>query len=346
MNTVTTQQTQHLPMPTMPPSNNGSGHKAVRFIKTKDLDRQDWLTARKQGIGASDASAAVGLNPYKSQLELWLEKTGRMSEQAITQEQEDTSPMYWGTVLEEIVAKHYQKRTGHKVRRVNAILQHPEHAFMLANLDREIVGSDQVQILECKTAGFFGAKYWSEGVPEYIQIQVQHQLAVTGKQSADVAVLVAGQEFRIYHLQRDDDLIHNLIQLEAEFWRYVEDDVPPPVDGSASSAMALQLLYPQDQGQTVDFKAIHELSDKFAELIQTRLQLEQTEAKEALLKQQLQQAMGEATKAEFATGSISWKRSKDSWQLDSKRLVKDQPQLLDQYGIAKAGSRRFIVNID
>ena len=50
---------------------------ALRLVSTKELPREDWLQIRKQGIGSSDAAAAVGLNPYKSQLELWMEKTGR-----------------------------------------------------------------------------------------------------------------------------------------------------------------------------------------------------------------------------------------------------------------------------
>jgi putative phage-type endonuclease len=87
--------------------------------------------------------------------------------------------MFWGTLLEPIVAAHYTKRTGNKVRRVNAVLQHPKHPWMLANVDREVVGSSEVQILECKTAGIHGARLWKDGVPEYVQLQVMHQLAVT-----------------------------------------------------------------------------------------------------------------------------------------------------------------------
>ncbi len=78
------------------------------------------------------------------------------------------------------------------MRKVNAVLQHPDKPWMLANIDREVVGASGVQILECKTAGEFGSRLWKDGVPEYIQQQVQHQLAVTGKHAADVAVLLCG----------------------------------------------------------------------------------------------------------------------------------------------------------
>jgi putative phage-type endonuclease len=93
--------------------------------QTTPSKSSQWLQARQQGIGASDAATAVGLNPYKSQLELWMEKTGRIIPQQ--PDPNEDSPMVWGTKLEPIVAEHYAKRTQSKVRRVNAILQHSEY---------------------------------------------------------------------------------------------------------------------------------------------------------------------------------------------------------------------------
>ena len=161
---------------------------ATRLVDTKLLDRKEWLEFRKSGIGSSDAAAAVGLNPYKSPLELWMEKTGRTAANEEPAGLDD--PRYWGTLLEPYVATAYQHQTNHRVRKVNAVLQHPTFPFMLANIDREVVGDPEVQILECKTAGEFGSRLWRDGVPEYVQLQVQHQLAVTGKAAADVAVLL------------------------------------------------------------------------------------------------------------------------------------------------------------
>lgn len=163
------------------PTSPAKGRPALKLVKTASLNRGEWLEVRKGGIGSSDAAAAVGLHPYKSQLQLWMEKTGRDGQLPVVDPQDDSSPMYWGTLLEPIVAAHYTRRTGHKVRRVNAVLQHPEHPWMLANIDREVTGAADVQILECKTAGIHGARLWRDGVPEYVQLQVMHQLAVTGK---------------------------------------------------------------------------------------------------------------------------------------------------------------------
>ncbi|WP_175911894.1 lambda-exonuclease family protein [Burkholderia sp. BCC1640] len=317
---------------------------ALRLVDTKGLDREDWLTVRKSGIGGSDAAAAVGLNPYKSQLELWLEKTGRDVDLEKPDPKDTTHPVFWGALLEPIVAAAYSQQTGNRVRKVNAVLRHPSVNFMLANLDREVTGAD-VQILECKTAGINGAKLWRDGVPEYVQLQVQHQLAVTGKPAAHVAVLVCGQQLDVHRIDRDDELIEKLIELEARFWQFVESDTPPPADGSDSADRALRCLFPRDAGSTVDFSDDRNLSATFANLVIVRAEIETREEVECQLKQRIQQSMGEASRAIFETGEVSWKRSKDSSGIDLKELLAHHPEIASQYTITKPGSRRFLVSV-
>lgn len=316
---------------------------ALKLVRTKAMPREEWLAVRKQGIGSSDAAAAVGLNPYKSQLELWLEKTGRDGNLPKVDPFNEESPTYWGNILEPIVAAHYSHRTGNRVRRVNAVLQHPDLSWMLANIDREIIGTSDVQILECKTAGINGTRLWKEGVPEYVQLQVQHQLAVTGKTAADVAVLMGGQYLEIHRILRDDVLIDRLIQLERTFWHHVESDTSPPADGSESAELALRCLYPQDWGATLDFRQDRLLSATFADLLSVRQRLADLQKREAQCKQSIQQVMGEASRAKFEVGEITWKKSKDSVRLDVTRLLKDQPDLMKRYSITQTGSRRFVV---
>lgn len=332
--------TQSLPRP----ANRKAGRGVLRLVSTKDLSRDAWLDVRKRGIGSSDSSAAIGLNPYKSQLELWLEKTNRDQGLAKPDPDDDTAPVFWGVILEPIVASQYQRRTGNKVRKVNAVLQHPEIPWMLANIDREVVGSAEVQILECKTAGINGARLWRDGVPKYVEVQVMHQLAVTGKQAADVAVLLGGQQLEVYRIERDELLIQHLIELERQFWHYVETDTPPPADGSDSAEQALRLLYPEDDGEERDFSQDTELSEAFCTLKHVRLTLTELNQREGELKQQLQQAMGTASKARFADGSISWKKARDSLGVDTSALFKDHPDLKARYQTTRPGSRRFLVS--
>jgi putative phage-type endonuclease len=257
---------------------------------------------------------------------------------------DEGSPTYWGSLLEPIVAAHYTKRTGNRVRRINAVLQHASEPWMMANIDREIMGDGTVQILECKTAGLNGARLWKEGVPEYVQLQVMHQLAVTGKNAADVAVLICGQELQVHRIARDEQMIAHLIELERAFWRHVETEQAPPADGSDSADRALRCLYPQDSGISVDFSEDLELSAAFSDLITVRHVLTENLKREADLKQRIQQQMGDASKAVFESGHVSWKRSKDGNGFDLGRLLQDRPELATQYSIITPGTRRFLVN--
>ena len=317
---------------------------ALKLVKTHDLNRDEWLAFRKKGIGSSDAAAAAGLNPYKSQLELWMEKTGRDAGLPKIDPNDESSPTYWGTLLEPIVAAHYTKRTGNRVRRINAVLQHPFEPWMLANIDREVLGDSGVQVLECKTAGLNGVRLWKEGVPEYVQLQVMHQLAVTGKSAADVAVLVCGQELQVHRIQRDEQMIANLIEVERVFWRYVETDQAPPADGSDSADQALRCLFPYDSGTSLDLSDDLEMSAVFDDLVAVRRVLAEHLQLEAQLKQRIQQRMGEASRATFEGGDVTWKRSKDSNGFDLGRLLRERPELATQFAVPTPGTRRFLVN--
>jgi len=317
---------------------------ALRLVKTTTLTREDWLDVRRGGIGSSDAAAAVGLNPYCSQLELWMDKTGRGDLLPGIDPNDEESPTYWGTLLEPIVAAHYTKRTGYKVRRLNAVLQHPTHRFMRANIDREVMNAPDVQILECKTAGINGARLWRDGVPEYVQLQVQHQLAVTGKDAADVAVLLGGQHLEIHRIERDAVLIARLIELEAQFWQCVENDTPPPADGSESAGRALQALYPERAGEVMDLSDDTVLNGALTDWLATKTQLSQLGEVESALKQQIQQAMGSASTAIFGAGTVTWRTARDSQQIDCDRLAQEHPALVARYVMNRPGSRRFLFN--
>nr|WP_175801012.1 YqaJ viral recombinase family protein [Burkholderia anthina] len=330
-------------MSVIPSSRIRRQRPALKLVRTDDLSRDDWLAVRRTGIGGSDAAAAVGLNPYMSPLELWLDKTGREDGLPRPDPDDMTSPTYWGTLLEPIVAASYMKQTGNRVRRVNAVLRHPSIPWMLANIDREIVGVPTVQILECKTAGEHGSRLWRDGVPDYVTIQVQHQLAVTGKSAAHVAVLLCGQALEVHRIERDDALIGRLVELEARFWRFVETDTPPPADGSESADRALRHLYPGN-GETIDFSDDHRLSSVFADLVAVRAEIETRQQLEAQFKQTIQQAMGDAIRAVFQTGSVSFKRSRDSCSIDVARLLVDHPEFEQQYATTKPGSRRFLIS--
>ena len=314
-------------------------NQAIRLASTTQLSREEWLQIRSTGIGSSDAAAAIGLSSYKCSLSLWLEKTGRQPPEDLSEKE----AVVWGTVMEPVLAKMYAERTGRKVRRVNAVLQHPEHPFMLANLDREVITESGTGILEIKTAGFYSAQQWEDGVPVAYQCQVLHQLAVTGHVWADVAVLIAGQEFRIYRIERDDDKTADLIQREAQFWSWVTNDQQPDPDGSYDAQQALLSLFPTDNGQTLDFSESGPFNDLFAELLILRHRKEDIEQQESTLKHRIQAALGSATAAIFQQGKVTWRKAKDRLVPDLDRLSLGHPELLQQYAKTIPGTRRFTI---
>lgn len=203
-------------------SPRSAGTSSLRLVTLEDLG----VT-----LGHLDAAAAIGLDPFKSPVRLWMEITGRrdlMHPVPVRDEHQDDSQAYWSRLLEPIVAAHYTMRTGRKVRRIQAMHHHPRHPWMTATVTREVLDSPEVQLLECLCVGLDSAELWIDGVPEHIQLRAQHQLAVTGANAIDVAALLGGQDFRIYRIERDDVRIAWLIDGQCAFWRCVELDQAPP----------------------------------------------------------------------------------------------------------------------
>jgi putative phage-type endonuclease len=206
---------------------------------TNELNRGEWLAARKKGIGGSDVAAIAGLNKWKSPVAVYLEKIGQA-----TEEKETSEAAYWGNVHEETVAREFAKRTGYKVRRRNVILQHPVYPWMLANVDRLIVGEKTG--LECKTASEYVKSEWEgEEIPTAYLLQCQHYMAVTGYKAWWIAVLIGGNKYVYKKIVRDDEIIQNLIKIEKDFWmNRVKAKVSPMFDGSDASTDLLKALYP------------------------------------------------------------------------------------------------------
>ena len=210
------------------------------LVKTADLSRADWLKWRTKGIGGSDASVIAGINPYKSVYQLWKEKTGQ-----IEPEEEENDFTHFGTILEPIVKKEFMARTGLKVRAKRMLLQSSEYPFMLANVDGVCEHPELgTCIFEAKTASAYKAGEWEDTIPDEYMCQVQHYMAVTGYQGAYIAVLIGGNTFRWKFVERDEELISMLLELELAFWNHVQDCTPPPLDGSDASNKFLSERFP------------------------------------------------------------------------------------------------------
>lgn len=297
---------------------------AVILTSTEDMHYDEWLDWRKKGIGGSDASVVCGINRYKSPVELWMEKTNQLPYQ------EAGEAAYWGTQLETLVKAEFTKRTGIEVKQANQLLQSEEHPFMLANLDGECIHPTHGKcVFEAKTASAYKSGEWEDAIPDEYILQVQHYLAVTGCRGAYIAVLIGGNTFRWKFIERDEELISMLIQLESDFWEHVQAAVPPPLDGSEASAKFLSERFPNSVP-----KSKIELPDTAAEIIrQYEVACEnvnqytaQKQESENLLKQML----GDSEIGTAEDRVITWK-SVSQERLDSKTLKAEHPILYKKY---------------
>jgi len=295
------------------------------------MTREEWLERRKKGIGGSDAAAVAGESKWKSPYAVWLEKTGQMTPD------EPGEAAYWGITLEELVAQEFAKRTGLKVQKVNNILRHPQYPWMLANIDRRIVG--QKAGLECKTTGEYSKDEWTDDkVPTAYLLQCHHYMAVTGYKEWWIAVLVGGNKFHYKLIPRDEEIIEALIKIESDFWKLVETMTPPPIDGSESSSEILGKLYPEGDASRID---VYDDS-LFNQLKEAQEAKKTAEANEEELKNKFKLLMGKSEIVFFDEKPVvTWKNQKEN-RLDTTRLKAERPEIYKAYVNTKT-IRRFLV---
>lgn len=305
-----------------------------KIFDSKNATREEWLKVRKLGLGGSDMSAVLGVNQWRSPLDVWLDKTSD------TVEEKESEPMYWGTILEDIVAQEFAKRTGYKVRNNNFTLQSEKWPYLLANIDREIVGLDAG--LECKTANAFKAEEWQgDSVPDAYYIQCQHYMAVTGKASWWIAALIGGNTFVYKEIKRNEEIIQAIIDTGAEFWRLVETKTMPAPDDSKSCGEALKKLYKHSNGKAIELPAAY--SNAVLDYLKIKEQLTELEAQKRGIENLLKDYMKDNEKATAGEYVVSWKTSKPRETFDSKTFKADHPELYANYIKQGEPSRRFEV---
>lgn len=302
---------------------------------TENLPYEEWLEFRKTGIGGSDASVVCGINKYKTPIELWMEKLNNLPPQ------EAGESAYWGTQLESIVREEFTKRTGIEVSLVKQLLQSEEHPFMLANLDG--VCNDPLYgdcIFEAKTASAFKANEWEDSIPDEYMLQIQHYMAVTGYKAAYIAVLIGGNTFRWRLVERDEELIAMLIELETRFWGYVKNGTPPPIDGSEACARYLAEKYSESiANKTVELP--FEVEKLFKDYNAACEKLDKITEEKQLAENKLKQLLGNNEVGTIGGNIVSWK-SISQERLDTKTLKSEHPTLYKKYA-NKTSYRRFTV---
>lgn len=306
-------------------------------------ERQRWLAERRSGIGGSDAAAILGLSPWTTPVQVWLDKTGRAPER------EETEAMRIGTELEDFVARRYEQETGRTVRRYNRMVH---RGCLLGNFDRLVVpdggkvashmGEVRTDtLLECKTS----SREWDGEVPLHYQTQVQHYMGLEpALLHADVACLFLGRKhFEVFRVERDDEVIAAMsARLEAWWERYVVgDEMPPPTNEEDC-----RLLWARSNpGKTVT--ATDEIADKLLRYADAKATEKAAKDIAAKLQGDICAAMGDAEVLVGLDGRplVTWKSAKDSVKTDWEAVAMEahaSKAMIDSHTETKPGSRRFL----
>lgn len=270
------------------------------ILSVKDAeDHEKWLKTRDLGIGGSDAAVIMGLNPYKSSYKLWMEKTGQAEPEDLT----GIMSVYWGTKNEPAIADWFQEETGKKVQRLGT-LQNMEYPFMLANVDRTVVGENAG--LEIKTAGVQQAKLWKDDeIPDSYYCQCLHYMAVTGADYWYIAVLLGGNDSKWKRIERNEEDIKTLIQAEKEFWDLVTTKTAPPVDGSLSCAHALASRYANSRDEEIMLPT--EAAELIARINGDTEIMTQLKNQIELSQNRLKEMLGEVESGRIGAHRVTWR---------------------------------------
>ena len=285
---------------------------AINQIKRDS--REEWLKLRKRYIGGSDAASVCGLNEYQSPYALWCEKVG------ITPEFEGNERTRVGTYLEDYVAQRFEEETGKKVRRSNFSFVNDEYPWALADVDRFVVGEEA--ILECKTTSEMNKNLYRNGeYPNRFYVQVQHYMAVLGKQTAYLAVLIGNSDFKIFTIERNDEEIAALMEAEKQFSEWMESKTEPPAN--PADVDSIELAHPESNGVSIELFGQQNIMRQFLELKSRIAELEkEADGIAAVLKQD----MGDAEKGTDGEYICTWaNRTKTTF--DKKAFQKDNPNI-------------------
>ena len=292
---------------------------------TSRNDQEEWLRIRKSYLTGTDAGAVCGMNPYKSAMQVYLDKISPEIE--IT----DNEVMRLGRDLEDYVAGRFAEATGKKVRKSN------EHPFMMANVDRLVVGERAG--LECKTASPYTADRWKDGnVPEWYYLQCQHYMKVLEMDRWYLAVLIFGKGFRYTCLERDEEMLNDLVSIERDFWEnHVQAKVLPSPDGSKNADELIQKYFHRREGVVTRMTGMDEQITRRNELAGL---IKKMQAEQKTIEQELKMYLGNA-KAQIGLSDryrVAWTEY-ETRRIDTERLKKEQPEIYENYSKVQKSSR-------
>lgn len=279
---------------------------------------------RTKYLGGSDVAAILGISPWKTQLDVYLDKVQpRAQEYNPARERILTR----GKRMEPYVIDLLQEETGLEIVRRGQRYIDPEHGFIAAEIDAEAASGENIEI---KTSSPFKSREWgeeqSDEIPVYYTAQAMHGLMVTGAPRCIFGVLIGADDFRVYQVERDEETIAAIRAKEIEFWdRVMRRDAPEP----ATVADVLTLYGVTDSGAAVECNEAIEAD--YLALKTMREEIKQLEKLADAREDRIKLYMGDASILTLrGTPLATWKRQ-TAMRLDQKALAREQTDIFEQY---------------
>lgn len=297
-------------------------------------------------IGGSQAGIVLGVNKYTSPLELYMQKTGLINRPKV-----DNKFVEWGIRLEPLVAdKFAEDNKDYIVEEVEEILQHKENKFMVANIDRLLIDTENSKrgILEIKTASEWKKDAWDEEIPESYYAQIQHYMYVLGCSYGYFAVLIGGNTYKSVRVERDEDYILDLIEKEREFIKAVkekdEDLLKEKFNGESGELDFLDEVDLLDDDEIEDFIEGDESIDiKIDKLKSIKKEIKKLKKSKNKLKSDIKLSMKKSSKLVTDHFIVSNKECVRKGGIDKKRLKKEYPDIYEKFKKDSTSYKRFSV---
>ena len=306
-----------------------------------------WIEQRRHGIFATDAATVLGINPFASRFEKYAEL------QSTSMPKVATESMEMGTILQPIVGALWAKKHDRKVRS-NPWTYWLEDGIG-SHFDFDVVpekGQPVTEILEVKTSDKFASRDWGEQgsseVPPAYEAQCFHEMMCRGPQivRCHLAVLIGGNRYRDYVIERDDEAIANLLTVERRFLADSRAGIAPEMDGSEAASEYLRRLSPRDNGEKWDLpESVEALATAY---LAASASLKSADEQKASAGNLLRLAMGAHAFAVGKMVKVSYHNSKDREEIDWRKvatLAAYSPEQVAVSTTTKPGTRPLIVSL-
>lgn len=299
------------------------------------------LERRKKTLGASEVAAVAGLDPHRSALDIFLEKTGQV------EPFQGNTFTEWGLRLEAVIAAKYAE-SQHVLLSPSDTVAHPTEPWATATPDRIVEPAVLADPwgLEIKNKSARQAAKWGESgtdqVPHEIAAQLHWSMLVTGFRRWDCAALFGGNEYRVYTVPFNAQIADDLFELAEGFWRnHVEKGIAPEIDGSKAAAEYLKRKFAAHSEEIRE--ATREQEVWIQQLREIREKIAEAEGTERILENKLKDAIADAAGIAGRSGRVTWKapaHGLPQWKAIAEALgAKERPDLVALH--TSAPSRRF-----